>query len=122
MTDSLEEKVASIEVSAELCGAVVLDFDLEKDEFVFIWCGPGILMGVEIKPEMTAEDYGLDTLAVIHISDDPEFNGAADMPADSPLWEFKQIGELTPAQRSQTCLWVQDEQSLVAANPQPFRH
>jgi hypothetical protein len=122
MTDTLEDKAYQILECARWCGAVVLDFDLEQDEYVVIWCGPGILMVLDVDLEKSAEDFGLETLALIHISDDPEFNGTDEVPPDSPFWDFPQIGELTPAQRSQTCLWVDDEKALAVANPQRFSH
>ena len=108
--------------AAEMCGAVAVDVDLTEDNIAFIWCGPGVVVGIEIEPGMTPEDVFVETLIMIELSDDPEFNCAEDDPPDSPIWNFEQVGELTPAQRAQTGLWVEDERSIMAANPQRFRH
>ena len=117
-----EELQAAFEDAAEMCGAVTLIVDFEKDDCAFVWCGPGIVTGFELTPEMTPEDVFVETLISIELSDDPEMNVAANDPPDHPVWDFPQVGHLTPAQRAQTQVWVEDEKSIIAANPQQFRH
>jgi hypothetical protein len=122
MTHDPEELSAAFEDAAELCGAIALDCDFETDEYAFIWCGPGIVVGFEIEPGMTPEDVFVETLIMIGLSDDPELNAASEDPPDHPSWDFPSVGHLTPAMRARTETWVDEERSLIAANPQRFSH
>src|SRR6202022_1561824 len=74
MTPDPEELQAAFEDAAEMCGAVTLIVDFEKDDCAFVWCGPGIVTGFELTPEMTPEDVFVETLISIELSDDPEMN------------------------------------------------
>jgi hypothetical protein len=110
--------------AAEMCGAVAIDCDFADDNYAFIWCGPGVIVGFEVTPEMDVDDVFTEALAMISLSDDPVFNVAEgdEHTEEFPINDFPQVGDLTPAQRAQTDTWVGVEDSIAAANPQRYRH
>jgi hypothetical protein len=114
----------AVKDASDMCGAVAIDYDFADDVYAFIWCGPGVVVGIEVTPEMTVDDVFNETLVMISLSDDPEFNVAADdeHTDDFPINDFPQVGDLTPAQRAQTDTWVGVEDAVMIANPQRFRH
>lgn len=124
MIPNAEAYSAAVKDASDMCGAVAIDCDFKDDVFAFIWCGPGIVVGLEVTPEMTPEDVFVETLVMISLSDDPEFNVAAEdeHTEEYPINDFPQVGHLTPAQRAQTDTWVGQEEAVMAANPQRFRH
>lgn len=114
----------AVKDASEMCGAVAIDYDFADDVFAFVWCAPGVVVGVEVTPGMTMNDVFNETIVMIALSEDPEHNVAADEEHtdDFPINDFPQVGDLTPAQRARTFTWVGVEDAIMAANPQRFRH